>query len=145
MLMLERRKKHVTKSSADERRSARTKVMLSATIESEGGCVQVRVDDLSAHGARVFGESLFPVDTSVSFRCKALTVEGFVAWVEGPLAGIGFGEPVQPQEALRTVARARQTAPKDFRRPGFRERRLTDAERQGVEEWARPKGTRPGE
>jgi hypothetical protein len=119
--------------------------MLAATIESELGRIEVRVDDLSAHGARVLGEALFPVDTPVTFRCKALSVEGFVAWVEGPLAGIGFGERIEPQGALRRVSQARQTKPKDFRRPGFRARRLTDAERQSVEEWAKQLGTRPGE
>jgi hypothetical protein len=46
---------------------------------------------------RVFGDALFPVDTPVSFRCKALAVEGFVAWVEAPFAGIGFGELIDPK------------------------------------------------
>jgi hypothetical protein len=119
--------------------------MLTAMIECEGGRAQVRVDDLSAHGVRVFGETLFPVDTQLTFRCKALTVEGFVAWVEGPHAGIGFGEPVQAEEAFRTVARAEPAVPKIFRRPGFRERRLTDAEKQSIEEWAQPQRARPGE
>ncbi len=131
------------KNSADERRSSRSKVMLAATVESERGCSKVRVDDLSAHGARVSGEALFPVDTAVTFRCKALTVEGFIAWVEAPRAGIGFGEPVQPEDALRTVTPARPTVAEEFRRPGFRERRLTDAERESVEEWAKPQRTPP--
>jgi hypothetical protein len=120
--------------------------MLTATIESERSRVKVRVDDLSAHGARVLGEVLFPVDTSVKFRCKALTVDGFVAWVKAPLAGIGFGEPVQPEEARRSITGAQQqTIPKDFRRPGFRARSLTDAEKQSVEGWATQRRDRPGE
>lgn len=135
----------VTNKNADERRSARSKVMLTATLESERGRVEVRVDDLSPNGARVYGEFLFPLDTPVTFRCKTLAVEGFVAWVEAPLAGIGFGEAIEPQEALRTVRPAQPTAPRDFRRPGFRVRRLTAAERQRVEEWASPKSTRPGD
>lgn len=139
----------MTMSSAEERRSVRSKVRLTATIESEHGRVEVRVDDLSAHGARVFGQGLPPVDTTVTFRCNALAVEGFVAWVEGSQAGVGFGEPVQPRDALRTVPRPQQdspqqNAPQDFRRPGFRGRRLTDAERQRVEEWAKPDRNRPG-
>ena len=117
--------------------------MLAATVESKGDRVDVRVDDLSAHGARVFGEMPFPVDTPVIFRCKALAVEGFVAWAEAPFAGIGFGEPVQPDEALRKVKPVRQTVPKDFRRPGFRQRQLTDAERRSIEDWGRPQRLRP--
>ncbi len=136
---------NMTKSSADERRSVRSKVRLTATVESRHGQVEVRVDDLSAHGARVFCEGLPPVDTPVTFRCKALTAESFVAWVEGPYAGIGFGEPVQPRDALRTVPRPQQNAPQDFRRPGFRGQRLTDAERQRVEDWGKPERKHPGE
>ena len=136
---------HMAKGGADERRSTRSKVMLTATIETQDGYFQVRVEDLSAHGARVFGEMLFAVDTPVTFRCKAITAKGFVAWIEPPFAGIGFGEPVQPEEALRTVSRAQKTIPKDFRRPGFRARRLTDAERQSIEDWTGPRPDRPGE
>ena len=134
----------MTLSNADERRSARARVMLSATVESGRGCCQVRVDDLSAHGARVSGDVALPLDTPVTFRCKDLAVEGFVAWVDAPLAGIGFGERVEPQEALRTVSKARPTVSKDFRRPGFGARRLTSVERQAVE-WARPQVMRLGE
>lgn len=135
----------MTKSSADERRSARSKVMLTATLESEHGAVQVRVDDLSAHGARVAGEGIFPIDTVITFRCKSLVVEGFVAWVGEPFAGIGFGAPIEPELALRKVTPARQTITKDFRRPGFRSRDLTDSERRIVQAWARPDRTRLGD
>ena len=136
---------NMAKSSADERRSVRSKVRLTATVESRHGQVEVRVDDLSAHGARVFCEGLPPVDTPVTFRCKALAAESFVAWVAGPYAGIGFGEPVEPRDALRRVPRPQQNASQDFRRPGFRGQRLTDAERQCVEDWRKPERNRPGE
>jgi hypothetical protein len=135
----------MNKKYEDERRSARSKVMLTAILEGEHSRGEVRVDDLSEHGARVFGEVTFPVDTPVTFRCKALAVEGFVAWVEAPFAGIGFGDPIEPKEALRTVKPAQPTAPKDFRRPGFRTRRLTAAERRRVEEWAGSKSSSLGE
>lgn len=116
--------------------------MLTAIIKSELGEVQVRIDDISAHGARVFSEALFPVDTPVTFQCKTLAVEGFVAWVDGPLAGIGFGAPIEPQMALRTVTPSRPTTLGDFRRPGFRGQSLTDDERRRLEEWARPQRPR---
>ncbi len=128
----------MTNKSADERRSARAKVMLTAVIENGSHRMRVRVDDLSAHGARVLCDGIPPVDTPVTFECKGLTVEGFVAWVQAPLAGIGFGEPVQAPELLRKVSVTRKVLPKDFRRPGFRGRQLTDAETQIVEQLARP-------
>lgn len=62
-------------------------------------------------GARVSGEVLFPVDTPVTFRCKELTVIGFVAWVDGPHLGVAFGEPVQPQKALRRRVSPRPKMP----------------------------------
>ncbi len=126
----------LTKSSADERRSARAKVMLTAAIESGGIRLPVKVDDLSAHGARVAGDSLPAIDTPVTFQCKDLTVEGFVAWVQPPLAGIGFGEPIEPQHLLRKIPRPSQVIPKEFRRPGFRSRPLSNGEKKIVEDWA---------
>ena len=128
---------NMTKSNADERRSSRARVMLTAAIESGGDRIPVKVDDLSAHGARVVGDALPAIDTPVTFHCKGLTVEGFVAWVQPPLAGIGFGEPIEPQHLLRKLPRPPQVIPKDFRRPGFRGRQLTDAEKEIVEEWAK--------
>lgn len=118
--------------------------MLTATLESPLGDVQVRVDDLSAHGARVSGDMPLPIDAPVTFRCKTLSVEGFVAWVEATCAGIGFGVPIEPNEALRKVTPASPPIPRDFRRPGFRETSLTSAERRSAEEWGRPPGARPG-
>jgi hypothetical protein len=133
------------KSGADERRSGRAKVMLTAVIDAGGNPVRVRIDDLSAHGARVLGDGIPTVDTPVTFQCKDLTVDGFVAWVQSPLAGIAFGEPVEPQHVLRKIPRPSQAIPKNFRRPGFRGRQLTDAEKQLIHEWTGPQRTRLGE
>jgi hypothetical protein len=119
--------------SEDERRSSRAKVMLAATIEYDGQSIPVRIDDLSSHGAKVLGDRLPAIDTPVTFRCKTLAVSAYVAWVDGAMAGIGFGHPVQPQEVLRKVSAPRPVAAQDYRRPGFRGGRLTDAERKIVE------------
>jgi hypothetical protein len=131
--------------SEDERRSSRAKVMLAATIEYDGQSIPVRIDDLSSHGAKVLGDRLPGIDTPVTFRCKTLAVSAYVAWVDGAMAGIGFGHPVQPQDVLRKVSAARPVAAQDYRRPGFRGGRLTDAERKIVEGWERPPRERLGE
>ncbi|MEO6433403.1 MAG: PilZ domain-containing protein [Sphingomicrobium sp.] len=135
----------MTKNSADERRSTRARVMLTAAIESERDRIPVTVDDLSAHGVRVVGEGLPAMDTSVTFQCKNLSVKGFVAWVQPPLVGIGFGEPIDPQHLLRKISRPAGVDQRDFRRPGFRDRPLTQVEKQIIEEWARPQQLRLGE
>ena len=135
----------MAKINADERRSPRARVMLTAMIECDGIRTSVRIDDLSAYGVRVLGDGLPEIDTPVNFECNGLSIQAFVAWVKPPLAGIGFGEPVEPRDVLRKIARPRQIAPTDFRRPGFQGRQLTDAERQIVQRWNGGSGTRLGE
>lgn len=135
----------MTRTSADERRSSRSTVMLNAAIENGDDQISVRVANLSEHGALVLGDALPVEDTPVTFQCNGLVVESFVAWVQEPLAGIEFDEPVQPQDVLRKVPRPRQALSKDFRRPGFRWKRLTDSERQMVEQWGSRPRTRLGE
>lgn len=126
--------------SPDERRSARSRVLLAATVEGSGDPIRVRIEDLSAHGARVLGENLPPVDTPVTFQCNDLRVSGYVAWVQPGSAGIGFGHAVRPDDALRPVSKPRKVpipAPsRDFRRPGFRPQQLTEAEQRAIAEWS---------
>lgn len=135
----------MTEGDGDERRSGRSRVMLTAAIDSGGESFPVRIDDLSAHGARVVGAALPAIDAPITFRCNGLTVDGFVAWVQEPLAGIGFGRPVQPEDVLRKIPPPRQVVPMDFRRPGLRARQLTEEERKIVEQWASIPRIRPGE
>jgi hypothetical protein len=128
-------------TSSDERRSPRTKVMLSATLQCGEVQLQVRVDDVSAHGVRVLGDELPTVDTPVIFQCKGLFIHGFVAWVQKPLAGIGFGDAIRTEQVIRNVPQSLGVAlpldsmPKDFRRPGFRGRHLTEDEERIVRQW----------
>jgi hypothetical protein len=132
-------------STADDRRSARSKVFLTATIETGTVSARVRIDDLSAHGARIVGDDLPAIDTPVAFRCNDLSVSGFIAWVAPPLAGIGFGEPVEPSDALRNIPRPRPGNQPSFRRPGFRSRQLTPAEQRLAAQWNGNQTSRPGE
>ena len=135
----------MTPGSADERRSARSKVMLTATIESAGDRREVRIDDLSTLGARVLADAFPAPDTPVIFRCKGVTAEGFVAWVRPPLAGIGFDEPIATEDALRKVRSACRAIRKEYRRPGLQAQELTPAERQMTEQWAKRPRSHLGE
>lgn len=127
---------------ADERRSARAKVLLTAVIECDVVSVPVRVINLSANGALVACDTALPGDTRVIFRIGRRTAEGRTAWVHPPHAGINFDEPIQPGEFLpKSLHTAdlitRDTRDLNFRRPGFRGNQMTEEERQIVEEWNR--------
>ena len=124
--------------NADERRSARLKVMLSATLKHAGKYVRVRVLDLSRHGALIAADEVPAEGCDVSLHCGQQSVEGWVAWVRGNVAGIDFDEIMHRELfSLKTTANASTTKDMvvndtrkiDFKRPGFRGDQLTDEER----------------
>jgi hypothetical protein len=137
--------------NAEERRSGRSIVILTAAIERDGACIPVRVSNLSAHGALVVGNGLPPVDTEVTFRCNGVGLQSWIAWVDAARAGVQFSEPVQP-DALAQKVRVppipveRDTRTVDFRRPGFRGNQMTVEERRIVDEWTgaphKPRGNK---
>lgn len=124
--------------NVDERRSARLKVMLSANLKHGGKHVRVRVLDLSMHGALIAADEFPPAGCDVSLHCGQQSVEGWIAWVRGKMAGIDFDEIVDRQRFTpRTTASTntttgmvvKDTRKIDFRRPGFRGDQLTADER----------------
>ena len=127
---------------ADERRSARSKVFVAATIECGNARFPVRVINLSIHGVLVAGEATSPDEEAVTLRCGGLKAAGWIARVRPQHIAINFEAPIKP----RTVARkmdggsdliTRDTRKLDFRRPGFRGNQMTAEERQIVEAWQR--------
>lgn len=129
--------------NADERRSERSKVLLTAMIENGGSRIPVRVSNLSAHGALVIGKELPPSEERVVFHCNGFATGGWIAWVKDGHAGIQFDEPVEPEKLVQRLPTPRVTIIKDtrelnFRRPGFRGNQLTDEQRKIVEEWTKP-------
>jgi hypothetical protein len=128
--------------AADERRSERANVILTATLECAGAAVPVRVSNISAHGALVVGTGI-PCDGSqVIFRCNGKMIESWIAWSRERHAGIQFDAPVDV-EAL--TKRERTSSPQivkdtrdvDFRRPGFKGNQMTEEERRFFAEWVR--------
>jgi hypothetical protein len=128
---------------ADERRSERANVILSATIEDGRSRIPVRVSDLSPHGALVIGKGLPAEETQVTFRCSGASVQSWIAWSRAGRAGIQFGTSVQPdaltqRESGPRIAITKDARALDSRRPGFRGNQMTDEERKIVQEWNRP-------
>lgn len=127
-------------SDADERRSERTNVVLTASLQAGGVWVPVRVGNLSAHGALVIGDTLPAEGEQITFRCKGHDLQSWVAWVRAPHAGVQFCDPINPADLLPCASRpgpviTKDTRELDFRRPGFRRTRLTDEEWRIVQEF----------
>lgn len=136
---------------ADERRSPRANVILTATVEGSAGCrAQVRIANLSANGAMVIGKGVPSRESEIIFRCNGLDINGWVTWLDGDRAGIQFAEPIEPEALSRKdkgppVMTVKDERKLDFRRPGFRGNQMSQEERQAVEDWIRspPRPSRP--
>ncbi len=124
-------------SDQTERRSSRSNVMLTATLQLAGGSREVVLRNLSQDGALVRGEDLPPEGTRILFHRQGLCVQGRVAWLHQEHAGIAFEELLFPKEMLRHVPPAEYKPPPVIkRRPGLLTKPLTRAEQQLVEQWA---------
>ena len=133
----------LTNSPHDDRRAARTNVLLAASLETERSPPQsVRIANLSASGALIFGEALPVQDTRIVLVCGIRKIPGHVAWAGEHHAGIAFDNEIDPSEILPKRIQSplmiiRDERETDFRRPGFRGDQLSAEERQMLEEWKR--------
>jgi hypothetical protein len=122
-------------SSMKNRRSRRSPVLLSATIEVEGATVAVKLRNLSEEGALIEGDRLPRENSPTIFERDGLRCSGRVVWVHGKYAGIAFDQLLNPEDVLRQIPRPKPKAQLDFRRPGFTSRPLSAHERQMLEVW----------
>ena len=123
-------------SAAQNRRSNRSPVLLSAKIDVDGRLVPVVLRNLSAEGALVEGANLPAEGSATVFERNELRVSSRIVWVEGRYAGVAFDRHLAREELLREVPRPRQKFEPQFRRPGLACRPLSDAERKMIERWA---------
>ena len=120
---------------AQNRRSRRSPVLLSASLEVGGAPMPVRLRNLSAEGALVEGDEL-PVEGSETFfQRNDLRIKSRIAWVQGRYAGVAFGRALNKEEVLRNVPKPRPKMQPEFRRPGLVCRPLTLDERRLIERW----------
>ena len=120
---------------AQNRKSRRSNVLMSASLELSGTSLAVKLRNLSTEGALVEGEGLPIEGSQVLFRKAELSVTGRVAWVEGKRAGIAFMQDLCPEAVLRHVPAPRPRVQPDFRRPGLAAQKLSGAERKFGEAW----------
>ena len=126
-------------STSQNRRSRRSNVLMSASLELSGVSLPVKLRNLSAEGALVEGENL-PVDgAELLFRKAELSLPARIAWVEGNRAGVAFAEPLAPEQLLHHMPkpRPRVRASSEYRRPGFGARPLSEEERSLAWVWSK--------
>lgn len=128
------------------RRSRRSQVYLTATLEGIGTTVPVKLRNLSAEGALVEGKELPIEGSQVTFHRNELDVKGRVVWTAGNHAGIAFDTQLKAEEVLRHVPQPRPKMLPAFRRPGLACRELKPEERRLIESWYQTAAVnRPGE
>lgn len=131
-------------SVAQNRKSGRSPVLLSAKIDVDGVQVPVILRNLSAEGALIEGGQLPDEGTTTCFTRNELSVQGRIVWVEGRYAGVAFDRRLEREEMLRQVPQPRQRIESKFRRPGLASRPLSEADRQMIQMWATPAAFRDG-
>jgi len=121
-------------SNPQNRKSRRSYVLMSASLELSGTSVPVKLRNLSADGALVEGDKLPVEGASVLFRKGDLSMPGNVAWVNGRQAGVNFAQKLNPQQLLRHIPAPRPRVTPEFKRTGLKGT-LTAQERRFGETW----------
>ncbi|MEO6113529.1 MAG: PilZ domain-containing protein [Sphingomicrobium sp.] len=122
-------------NSPQNRKTRRSNVLMSASIELSGKSLPVKLRNLSADGALVEADTLPVEGASIMFRKGELCVQGRVAWAKTRHAGISFARKLDPEQVLRHVPAPRARVKPDFRRPGLKAISLTDEELRFGENW----------
>ncbi len=90
-------------SPTQNRKTRRSNVLMSASLELSGTSLPVKLRNLSADGALVEGDKLPVEGASILFRKGDLSMPGNVAWVKGRQAGVRFAQNLNPDQLLRHV------------------------------------------
>ncbi len=107
-------------SHSQNRKTRRSNVLMSASLELSGMSLPVKLRNLSADGALVEGDKLPVEGASVLFRKGDLSMPGTVAWVKGRQAGVSFAQKLNPEQLLRHVPAPKPRVTPSFRRPGLK-------------------------
>ena len=134
-------------SNTQNRRSRRSNVLLTATIEIEGEHLPVKLRNLSAEGALVEADLLPAAGSKIMFHRKDLSVRGAGRLGRRPsrLASPSTASSIP----TRCCAMSRRRDPSkqlNYRRPGFSVRELSPEQRKLFERWMwSPGPAKPGE
>ena len=133
-------------TNCQNRKSRRSQVLLTATLEHGGASQSVKLRNLSSEGALVESDSLPIEGTSVVFCRNDLCARGRVVWVNSSYAGIAFADKLDRAEVLRHVPVPRPKIQPRHWRPGLKVQTMTEDQRRLAESWVwAPPLSRPGE
>ena len=91
-------------NTSQNRKTRRSNVLMSASLELSGTSLPVKLRNLSAEGALVEGDKLPVEGAALLFRKGDLSVSGTIAWVKGRQAGVNFGQKLNPEQLLVAAA-----------------------------------------
>jgi hypothetical protein len=111
-------------SPTQNRRTRRSYVLLSASIELSGASLPVKLRNLSSEGALIEGDKLPVEGSEVVFRKAELSV-----------SGLAFSEPLHSDLVMRHIPTPRPRVQADFRRPGLSSRPLSAEDLRVGERW----------
>lgn len=118
------------------RRTRRSQVLMTATLELSGSALQVKLRNLSEEGALIEGGNLPVEGSKVVFKRLELIVAGRIAWVSNGRAGVTFDMKLEPEAMLHHIPVPKPRVLPNFKRPGLGTRRLSPGEQQVGEAWA---------
>jgi hypothetical protein len=85
---------------ADKRQDRRARVLIAAKVIVGGRPLNVRLRDLSQHGALLFAATPPPLRSEVTFERGELSAKASVVWRHGDRFGIQFDEPIEEQDVM---------------------------------------------
>ena len=121
-------------SVTHNRKTGRSNVLFTASLELSGASVPVRMRNLSSNGALVEGENLPIEGSELLFRKGDLAVNGRVVWSSERHAGIAFQRPLPAELMMRHIPAPRPRVQPKFHRPGLRTP-LSIEEQRYAEQW----------
>ncbi len=117
-----------------KRAAKRARVLLAAKLHTPAGVYDARLRDLSRHGALIESPAIVKPGMTVTFERGASRVAGTVAWASGIRIGLAFDHPIDENELLIHIGRAKPVAaPISYGRSGLingmsaKERRMAQA------------------
>ncbi|WP_265570459.1 PilZ domain-containing protein [Sphingomicrobium nitratireducens] len=122
-------------SSSQNRRARRSHVLMTASIDVAGEERDVKLRNLSPHGAMIEGEPLPGEGDKLLFIKQDIRVSGKVAWREGNRAGIAFDLLLPIDIVMRHVPQKRAKMQPKFARPGLSAQKLTPEEKRFAENY----------
>jgi len=103
-------------STIQKRKARRSRVLLSASLESATGRQEVRIRDISITGALLEAEYPPPMGARITLTCGDSSLKGKVAWSDEVLLGVEFTEPLTGSMLADAEGRKLQlAAPRSYR------------------------------